>query len=99
MVGMKSDMGGSAAMLSAYEAAVALGTTQRLHLGVPRRERHRPGRLPQRRRAEAVQRQDRGDQQHGRGGAEEDGVAHEKVLSCRRRRSSWTWPRSPARSS
>ena len=32
MVGMKSDMGGSAAMLSAYEAAVALGTTQRLHL-------------------------------------------------------------------
>jgi len=32
MVGMKSDMGGSAAMLAAYEKAVELGTTQRLHL-------------------------------------------------------------------
>ena len=32
MVGMKSDMGGAAAMLAAFEAAVQLGTPQRLHL-------------------------------------------------------------------
>jgi probable aminopeptidase NPEPL1 len=32
MVGMKSDMAGSAAMLAAFEAAVALGTKQRVHL-------------------------------------------------------------------
>ena len=32
MVGMKSDMAGAAAMLAAFEAAVQLGTRQRLHL-------------------------------------------------------------------